>query len=63
MNERRCTQCRHFSGGAALFEAMLPGLAALGSAQAALRAGDGYCALHDRTVCADACCAAMTPAA
>jgi hypothetical protein len=57
-----CAQCRHFDCGAAAFEAVLPGLAALGSAHAALRAGDGYCRLHDRTITAASACADLAPA-
>jgi hypothetical protein len=62
MTARVCAQCRSFKGGAASFEAALPGVASLSSAHAALRAGDGHCTLHDRLVAATSCCPALEPA-
>jgi hypothetical protein len=45
---RACRTCRHFDQRAPVLEFMLPGLAALSSAYASVRAGDGLCKLHER---------------
>ena len=42
-----CFSCRHFCTGAARLERELPGLTALSSAAAAVRAEDGLCLRHD----------------
>jgi len=52
-----CAGCRHFNAQPADIEAALPGLAALSSAYAAVRSGDGLCAVHDRYVAANSLCA------
>ena len=43
-----CVVCVHFVNDPAAIEAMIPGLAILGSARASVRANDGFCVLHDR---------------
>ncbi len=58
---RACGRCREFEADPAGIEAELAGLAALGSALAATRAGDGYCRRHDRFLRATACCDAFMP--
>ena len=51
-----CRGCRHFRGEAQELEARLPGLSALSSAYAAVRAGDGLCLRHERYVAASSHC-------
>jgi hypothetical protein len=41
----RCRDCRHFDGSAEAVEAAFPGLTALSSGWASVRAEDGLCAL------------------
>jgi hypothetical protein len=43
-----CGTCRHFEQRARVLESMLPGLFALSSAYASVRAADGLCTLRDR---------------
>jgi hypothetical protein len=52
-----CGSCLHFRAAPADLEAQLPGLRSLSSAFAAVRAGDGLCALHDRYLSAAYSCA------
>jgi hypothetical protein len=47
-NARACRTCRHFEQRALILESMLPGLSALSSAHASVRAGDGLCKLRER---------------
>jgi hypothetical protein len=47
-DQRACRTCRHFDQRASAVESLLPGLAALSSAYASVRAGDGVCTLQDR---------------
>ena len=54
-----CLNCRHFNQAPVDIEAALPGLAALSSAYAAVRAGDGLCAVRDRYVAASSVCASF----
>lgn len=42
-----CRGCSQFCDDPAAVERALPGLAALSSAHASVRAGDGLCLLHD----------------
>jgi len=51
-----CGRCRHFLKIPAALEAALPGLRALSSAYAAVRADDGLCRLHDRYLAATFSC-------
>lgn len=59
----RCATCIHFEATAASLEAALPGLSSLSSAYAAVRAGDGLCAAHDRYVAASSGCGAHAASA
>jgi hypothetical protein len=43
-----CRSCRHFHNDPAYLEAEIPGLSALSSAYASVRADDGICTLHGR---------------
>ena len=45
-----CRNCAHFVNDPARIEAMVPGLAAMGSAWASVRSDDGICALRDRVM-------------
>ena len=54
---RSCVDCRHFNGRPLDIEQALPGLSSLSSAYAAVRSGDGICAVHDRYVAAFSVCA------
>jgi hypothetical protein len=47
-DSRACRTCRHFDQRAPVLESMLPGLAALSSAYASVRSGDGLCTLRGR---------------
>jgi len=58
VNARRCSNCASFSADAHLLESALPGLNSLGSAWAAVRAGDGLCADRGRFVSRNDSCAA-----
>jgi hypothetical protein len=42
-----CRDCLHFVNEPARIEAMIPGLATMGSARASVRGDDGICAVHD----------------
>jgi hypothetical protein len=44
-----------------MLESRLPGMAALSSAHAAVRADDGLCPVHDRYVASYYTCAAFVP--
>jgi hypothetical protein len=46
--QRRCGFCRHFQNAPSVIEAAFPGLTAMSSGSASVRAQDGLCALHDR---------------
>jgi hypothetical protein len=51
-----CADCAHFINEPARIEALIPGLNAMGSAWASVRADDGICAVHDLMVSArDSC--------
>lgn len=56
-----CSNCRRFANAPDVLEAALPGLAALSSAYAAVRAADGVCDAHERYVAATSLCAAHDP--
>jgi len=43
----RCLDCRHFCNDPAVIERAFPGLTAMGSGYADVRANDGLCARHD----------------
>jgi hypothetical protein len=63
MNSARpdsCASCRHFNGRPPDIEAALPGLSSLSSAYAAVRSGDGICAVHDRYIAASSICGGYT---
>ena len=62
LHRRACGSCRYFRAAAAELEAQLPGLRSLSSAFAAVRAGDGLCALHDRYLSAAYSCEDFRPA-
>jgi hypothetical protein len=51
-----CFDCWQFNAAPLYLEAALPGLSSLSSAFAAVRAGDGLCAVHDRYVAASSLC-------
>lgn len=42
-----CVGCRHFVNDPATLEAEIPGLTALSSGYASVRADDGFCRLHE----------------
>jgi hypothetical protein len=52
-----CGNCRYFNARPLDIEAALPGLSSLSSAYAAVRSGDGICAVHDRYLGASSVCA------
>jgi len=52
-----CLNCAHFERDARAIEAAFPGLRALSSGFASVRADDGLCARHDRYVAGTARCA------
>jgi hypothetical protein len=56
MNCGSCGSCRHFDPRPGAIEAAFPGLSSLSSAYAAVRAGDGLCASHERYVAASSRC-------
>jgi hypothetical protein len=56
---RSCGQCKHFQNEALEVEAALPGLSSLSSAYAAVRCGDGICAVHERYIAASSICSAF----
>lgn len=56
-----CGGCAHFVDDPARIEAMIPGLTAMGSARASVRADDGICAVHDLVVTARDGCDRFTP--
>ncbi len=58
----RCGICRDFSHDPLAFERILPGVAALSSAHAASRTGDGLCRRHNRLLRASATCPLFAPA-
>jgi hypothetical protein len=51
-----CERCRHFQCDPRTLESRLPGLRALSSAYAAVRAADGLCDVHARYVASHARC-------
>ena len=53
----KCRDCVHFRTGPAAIEGAFPGLAALSSGYASVRADDGLCALHGRYLPSSASCA------
>jgi hypothetical protein len=57
-----CRTCRYFEQRAPLIESMLPGLSALSSAYASVRAGDGLCTLRDRYAAESSGCDFYNPA-
>jgi hypothetical protein len=59
---RTCSGCSHFDDAAARIEAALPGLSSLSSAYAAVRSGDGLCAVHDRYVAPSSRCGSHSAA-
>jgi hypothetical protein len=56
-----CRGCAHFVDEPARIEAMIPGLTAMGSARASVRADDGICTVHDLVVTALDCCDRFSP--
>jgi hypothetical protein len=56
---RQCRACRHFRNEPDYLEAAMPGLTALSSAYAAVRADDGLCLHHDTYLSARSTCAAF----
>jgi hypothetical protein len=58
MSGRACANCVHFGAAPRYIESRFPGLTALGSGYAAVRAHDGLCALHDRYIGASSVCGA-----
>jgi hypothetical protein len=58
-----CRLCRHFCDDPQRLERELPGLSALSSYHAAVRAEDGLCLRHDRLVNGRSRCTAFTPSA
>ncbi len=56
-----CGTCRDFSHDPLALEHALPALAALSSAHAASRTGDGLCRRHDRLLRASASCSSFAP--
>ncbi|RPD88555.1 hypothetical protein [Luteimonas sp. 100069] len=57
-----CGPCAHFCQDPAKFEAALPGLTALSSGTASVRARDGLCLRHDRIINGRKRCAAFSSA-
>ena len=55
-----CASCRYFEDSVAAIETALPGLTALGSAYAAVRATDGVCLYHSRYLASSSHCAEHT---
>jgi hypothetical protein len=56
-----CRTCRHFEQRAPVLEWMLPGLSALSSAYASVRAGDGLCKLRGRYAADSSSCPSHDP--
>jgi len=56
---RRCGVCRHFRGGPQEIERLCPGLMAMGSGYASVRAQDGICSHHDVYVLGNDSCPAF----
>lgn len=54
-----CATCRHFCDDPGRIEAELPGLAALSSSHAAVRARDGLCLAHGLVINGGRRCAAF----
>ena len=59
----RCAACRFFRNDPAFLEAQIPGLAAMSSGHASVRADDGICLRHDRYLSARATCRDFAAAA
>jgi hypothetical protein len=51
----------HFEHDPARIEALVPGLTAMGSARASVRADDGICGVHDLVVSARDSCGRFAP--
>jgi hypothetical protein len=60
---RVCGGCIHFSNAPAAIEAAFPGLGAMGSAQASVKACDGLCDRHGLYVPYRDCCVDFSPRA
>jgi hypothetical protein len=60
-NSPACRACAHFRNDPAWLEAVITGLATLGSAWGSVRAEDGICLRHDRCMSADGACADYSP--
>jgi hypothetical protein len=58
-----CGACVHFENEPTRIEAMIPGLTAMGSARASVRADDGICGVHDRIVTPGDRCGRFAPKA
>jgi hypothetical protein len=56
-----CRACRHFENEPSRLEAMIPGLTAMGSAHASVRADDGICMVLDRMMTARDSCSRFSP--
>lgn len=56
----QCRTCAHFRDDPASLEAAFPGLTALGSGYASVRAEDGLCLRHDRYLSGRASCGEFT---
>jgi hypothetical protein len=56
-----CGGCAHFVDEPARIEAMIPGLATMGSARASVLANDGICTVHDLIVSARDRCDRFSP--
>jgi hypothetical protein len=55
-----CSTCAHFDPRPSAIEAAFPGLTSLSSAYAAVKAGDGLCARHERYVADSNVCGAYS---
>jgi hypothetical protein len=56
-----CLGCAHFVDEPGQFEALVPGMTAMGSARASVRSDDGICAVHDLIVSARDGCGRFSP--
>jgi hypothetical protein len=56
-----CADCAHFVNEPRRIEALIPGLTAMGSARASVRADDGICGVHDLMVTAHDRCDRFAP--
>jgi hypothetical protein len=56
---RRCGTCRHFHGEPQEIERLCPGLTAMGSGYASVRAQDGICSYRDVYVLGNDACPAF----